>query len=260
MCYVNLFYLCTGKTDKIAKVFVKMTTTDDKDSFLQKTISVAELRDACIGQDGIMDKDEKAIYETIEAMDGDGDQKLTVMEIVKAAGGQLRLRQNIKKMKRVIGLLILLFIFLFSAAFVLVLAANEASKDYKPNSGGALEMVGASNQLTHFLQFCLVYPLAVHLPVYLLVCLLVHRCIFFTLFTACLVLTGLKEICCAAIWEDVAPIIPVLDCYRMLCWASQYVGPQSLPLPLPFLFPVLSPTPYPYPFVWPPCLSVIILP
>ena len=89
-----------------------------------------------------MDEEEKALLDQLKGFDVDGDGEIGLAELCSLGNQVQREKQNSANLMKIVWGVILLAVLLVVISFVSAFAANEASKDTKPSSSGALETIG----------------------------------------------------------------------------------------------------------------------
>jgi len=106
------------------------------------------LQNLDVDGDGDIDEEDRQLAETLKSMDKDGDGTITLRELVTIGQSKLEDKARINYLKRAIFLVILCSLVFCGAMLGLMLAANEASKDSKPQSSGALKTIDGKDVST----------------------------------------------------------------------------------------------------------------
>jgi len=106
------------------------------------------LKNLDIDGDGDIDEEDRKLGETLKSMDTDGDGTISLKELVSVCSGKIQDKAHIKNLKRLVGLVILASLVFCGVMVGLMIVANEASKDSKPESGGALKTIDGKDVTT----------------------------------------------------------------------------------------------------------------
>eukprot|EP00238_Polyblepharides_amylifera_P014121 CAMPEP_0196579240 /NCGR_PEP_ID=MMETSP1081-20130531/19696_1 /TAXON_ID=36882 /ORGANISM="Pyramimonas amylifera, Strain CCMP720" /LENGTH=220 /DNA_ID=CAMNT_0041898757 /DNA_START=171 /DNA_END=830 /DNA_ORIENTATION=+ len=91
--------------------------------------------------DGVIDEEDKRLAATLKLMDTDGDGTITLRELVKIGQGKMEDENKISNLRKMIIAVVLIAIIFCGVMLGLMVAANEASKEDKPDSVGSLKTI-----------------------------------------------------------------------------------------------------------------------
>lgn len=106
------------------------------------------LKNLDVDGDGDIDEEDKKLGETLKAMDKDGDGTITLRELVNIGQSKIQDQKKIRNLKKMVVAVIFAAVAFCGIMLGLMVAANEASKDSKPEGTGELKTIDGKDVST----------------------------------------------------------------------------------------------------------------